>query len=153
MKSMVSTVSGPVRGTTMKGQRTKNRFIYRRSWGAVRSRVRQRFAKENYDVEPGDLRAHDSWELHHYLSDQGRMRYLLREHKDRFRKIPWLLDWVIGTAHGDTSDLERMYGMFYKRCSKCGEKLYRFPTNNIPLGTPPQALCNRCYRKVENIDV
>jgi len=136
----------------MKGQRTKNRFIYRRSWGSARSRVRQRFAKENYDVEPGDLRAGDSWELHH-VTDNSRMRYLLKEHKDRFRKIPWLLDWVIGTAVGDTSNLERMYGVFYERCSKCGEKLYRFPMTRGALGTSSQvhqALCNRCYR-VENV--
>lgn len=121
----------------MKGQRTKNRFIYRRSWGSVRSRVRQRFAKGNYEIEPDYLRANDSWELHH-ISD-GRLRERLKLHKDRFRKVPWILNMVIGYGKGDTSGLERMFGMFYPRCTKCGEKLWHLYLEDELAG-----LCNQC---------
>lgn len=123
----------------MKGQRTKNRFIYRRSWGSVRSRVRQRFAKENYEIEADFLRSHDSWEMHHHNMDQERARWNLKHHRDRFRKISWILESVIGYGKGDTSDLERMYGVFYPRCTKCGRKMW-----HIFLEEELAGLCNTC---------
>lgn len=125
----------------MKNQCCKNRFIYRRSWGSVRSRIRQRFAKGNYELEPSDLRANDSWEMHHHW-DKGRMREKLKLHRKRFRRLDWILSSVIGSGRG-TENLERMFGFFFPRCTKCGERVWHLYIDDEMAG-----LCNSCARPI-----
>jgi len=107
----------------------------------VRSRVRQRFAKENYEIEADFLRSHDSWEMHHHW-DNGRMREKLKLHREKFRRLDWILSSVIGQGRG-TEELERMFGFFFPRCTKCGERIW-----HIYLDDQLAGMCNKCAQPI-----
>ncbi len=122
----------------MKGERLKRRFWKRASWGKIRSQVRSRFSKGDYEVEPQWLSPErDSWGI----EDSSRIRWKLKH-----RRPNWgydTLNWHIGALQGDTTALEKKYGIFHPRCSRCGTKLFNlrcFLVDPLP--------CRRVSQKV-----
>lgn len=103
----------------MRGQRRKNRFHKRCTWGSIRSRARQRFSRGDYEVEPDWLRpertAWDTW-------DASRIRWKLKNRRPRKR---WSYDdirmWLRG-MHG-ADGLEAKYGIDTYRTVCCGARV------------------------------
>jgi len=124
--------------TSVKNERLKRKFWKRASWGKIRSQVRSRFSTGNYEVEPQWLSPErDSWGI----EDSSRIWWKLTH-----RKPNWghdMLSWHIGALSGDTSSLEKKYGIFHQRCSKCGVKLYSIRSYRL---NPPT--CLPCHRKL-----
>lgn len=100
----------------MKGRRRTRRFIKRCSWGQIRSDVRAKFSKGDYDIRaewlgPSD---YDTW----VTIDKSRVRWLL---KNRGRRMAlWEIEWLLGWLRGDTTAIQRKYGVFIERCPVCG---------------------------------
>jgi hypothetical protein len=109
----------------MSGERRKHRFWKRRSWGKIRSKVRQRFSKSNFEVEPGFLRANDTWQMMSHW-DSSRMREKMQLHPKRYRRVVWLIETVIVYGKGDTSKLEKIFGLFAPRCLGCRKKMHSY---------------------------
>lgn len=128
----------------MKGQRRKNKFIKRRTWGSIRSRLRSRFAVNNHELEPEFLKPERTlWGW-----DSSRLRWQLEHHHDRFAKnLPTVLSYLSGMEKG-TEKLERQYGVFFPRCIKCNSKCNYLKTdmNDKEL----YGLCNRCAQPILN---
>jgi hypothetical protein len=123
----------------MKGERLKRRFWKRASWGKIRSQVRSRFSKGNYEVEPQWLSPErDSWGI----EDSSRIRWKLTHRKPKWGHD--MLAWHIAVLQGDTTDLEKKYGIFHHRCPGCGVKLINL---NCYFVYPPT--CIPCRRKLQ----
>jgi len=131
----------------MKGESRKHRYWRRRSWGANRSKVRQRFAKGDFEIEADFLRPHDSHGMWSHW-DYSRMREKLERHPKRYRRT-WLVDAVLGNLKGgDTSELERRFGTFYPRCAGCGKRAQNWNFFNRLYDEDASGLCDTCARPI-----
>lgn len=106
----------------MKGELRKHRYYKRRSWGRTRSKLRQRFSKGNYEVEPEYLKPErtcwGSW-------DTSRMRWKLKHHHDRYAKnIPFLSGFLYNMKGSE--ELLKAYGLGFMPCVKCGTHEVRY---------------------------
>ena len=106
----------------MYGQRRTNRFIKRRSWGKIRADIRAKFSQGDYDIRAEWLRPmpDEHWDT----TDSSRMRWLLK-HKRRGMSVTER-EWQISMLRGDTTALERKYGLFLYRCPGCGQRLWTY---------------------------
>jgi hypothetical protein len=105
----------------VKGEIRKRRYFKRRTWGRIRSKLRQRFSKGNYEVEPEYLRpeksCYGSW-------DPSRMRWQFKHHHERYAKnIPFVSALLYGMK--GNKELLREYGLGFLECIQCGENEVR----------------------------
>jgi len=122
-------------GDTMQGQRRKSRFWKRRKWGSVRAQLRSRFSKKNYEIEENHLKPYHEYSWDNF--DLSRIRWKLKTKKPKLG-IQYL-EWWIGCLQGDTTELEKKYGIFFQRCLICNKKLLW----NYQV-TPHGFVCIRC---------
>jgi len=106
----------------MKGEIRKHRYYKRRSWGRIRSKLRQRFAKGNYEVEPEYLKPERTCWSH---CDNARMRWKFEHHHDRYAKnIPMVSAYLYGMK--GNKELLKQYGLGFIECFKCSEREVRY---------------------------
>jgi len=109
----------------MPGRKSFNKILKRRTWGGVRSRIRQKFSNGDYEIGPEFLNTKDSFS-YRYNGDSSRARWKL---KNRVGSMKKNLSFVYCLLSGmsDTVEIEKLYGVFVPRCSLCGKKMhYRF---------------------------
>jgi len=113
--------------------------------------MRCRVAKGNYEVEPGFLRVGDSYDLYSHW-DSSRMREKLRLHPKRYRRVTWLVESAIGWGRTRTDDLERRFGMFYRRCRQCSKKIDAYAMlGRSPPNIDDMELYGLCYECAQPI--
>jgi hypothetical protein len=52
------------------------------------------------------------------------MREKMQLHPKRYRRVLWLIETVIVYGKGDTSKLEKIFGLFAPRCLGCKKKIH-----------------------------
>lgn len=126
----------------MSGERRKNKFIKRRSWGGIRCRLRQRFAKGQYEVGPEFLRPERT--CYNFGGDPSRVRWQMKNHPERFKKNKDNIIYFIANMRG-SEWFERRFGIHFLRCRTCGEKIWHRFLDDLLDG-----LCNKCARPFIN---
>ena len=98
--------------------RYRRKHYKRKAWGSRRCLIRQKFAKGDYDISPDLLKAKDTWSCY-YHGDSSRQRWKLKNKvKSMRRNIHWVYSLLCGMKR--TEKIERLYGIFFPRCSRCG---------------------------------
>jgi hypothetical protein len=106
----------------MKGEVRKFRYYKRRSWGKIRSKLRQRFTKGNYEVEPEYLKPERTCWGHW---DTSRLRWKLKHHHDKYAKnIPFVSAYIYNMK--GNKELLKQYGLGFVECSHCREREVRY---------------------------
>jgi len=75
---------------------------------------------------------------HWDTTDSSRMRWLLK-HKRRGMSIIER-EWQISILRGDTTGLERKYGLFLYRCPGCGKRLWTYGMHSYACPTRAKAI-------------